>query len=148
MDSSISFIKKIRSNVVKRKFIETLQSEFAEGFLELLLNLMALMFSIDKEYRRNIENFDAKLTFRDKSGDITVTAIFKDEKLEVTDKLVKDVNATIIFKDQRTFMDFVFSPKNNALSTILNQSITFEGNLNYFSKFAYMATHLRLMITP
>lgn len=147
MDSTMSFIKKIRANVVKRKFLETIQSEFAEGFLELLLNLMGLMFSIDKDYRRNIENFDAKLIFRDKSGDITVTAIFKDEKLEVTDKLVNDANATIIFKDQRTLMDFMFSPKNNPLSTILNQSITFEGNLNYFSKFAYMATHLRLMIT-
>ncbi|MGE5328681.1 MAG: hypothetical protein ACM3KR_04140 [Deltaproteobacteria bacterium] len=139
--------RKCRANLAGKKFIKALESELAEGFLDILLNLMGLMFCIDKSFKRNIENFDARYTFKDKSGDITVSAIFENSKLKVIQKDIDNTNITIIFKDQKALMNFLLSPKPDILSAILNQDVTYEGNLNYLSKFAYMATHLVYMFT-
>lgn len=144
---NVLFLRKFRVNITKRRFIETLRSEFAEEFLEVLLKLMGLMFCIDKNFRRNIENFDAKYTFKDKNADITVSAVFENSRLKVFENVVDNPNITIIFKDQKALMNFLLSQKPDILSAILNQDVTFEGNLNYLSKFAYMATHLRFMFT-
>lgn len=145
--SNLICLRKFRANKAKTKFMKTLQSEFTEEFLEVLLRLMGLMFCIDKDFRRNIENFDARYMFMDKSSEITVSAIFKNSKLKVSEKQINDTNVTVIFKDQKALMNFLLSPKPDVLSAILNQDVTYEGNLNYLSKFAYMATHLRLKFT-
>lgn len=140
-------LRKFRTKIVGKKFVETLESEFAEEFLELLLKLMGLMFCVDKDFRRNIENFDAKYLFKDKSEDISVGVVFKNSKMKVIEGEMDHTNVTIIFKSQKALMNFLLSPKLDILSTILNQDVTYEGNLNYISKFVYMANHLRLMFT-
>lgn len=145
--SNAIFLREFRTNIAKRRFIETLQSEFAEEFLEVLLKLMGLMFCIDKDFRRNIENFDAKYMFKDKSSRITVSVVFKNSRMKAFEKEIDNTNVTVIFKDQKVLMNFLLSQKPDILSAILNQDVTYEGNLNYLSKFAYMATHLRLMFT-
>ena len=142
---NILFLRKFRVNIAGRRFAKTLESEFAEEFLDILLKLMGLMFCIDKNFRRNIENFDAKYMFKDKSAHIIVSAIFKNSSLKVIKQQIDNTNITIIFKDQKALMNFLLSPKPDILGAILNQDVTYEGNLNYLSKFAYMATHLRLM---
>lgn len=144
---NVILLRKFRTNIAKRKFIETIQSEFAEEFLEVLLKLMGLMFYLDKDFRQNIENFDAKYMFKDKSSKITVSTIFKNSRMKTFEKEINDTNVTVIFKDQKTLMNFLLSQKPDILSAILNQDVTYEGNLNYLSKFVYMATHLRLMFT-
>lgn len=139
--------RKYRADSVGRKLIKTLESELAEEFLDILLNLMGLVFCIDRDFRRNIDNFNAVYVFKDKSGEITVSAVFNNSKLKVFKKQMDNANVTITFKDQKALMNFLLSPTPDILSAILNQDVTYEGNLNYISKFAYMATHLCLMFT-
>jgi len=144
---NILFFRRYRANIAGRKFINILESELEEEFLEVLFKLMGLMFCIDKNFRRNIENFDAKYMFKDKSARITVSAVFKNSSLKVIKKQIDNANITIIFKNQKALMNFILSPKPDILSAILNQDVTYDGNLNYLSKFAYMATNLRLIFT-
>lgn len=144
---NILLFRKTRVNKVSKRFIDILESEFAEEFLEILLKLMALMFCLDKNYRRNIKNFEAKYMFKDRDAEITISAIFKNSRLKVYEKQIDNTNITIIFKDQKVLMNFILSPKMDILSAVLNQDVTYEGNLNYLSKFAYMANHLRLRLT-
>lgn len=138
--------RKYRVNRAKRRLIELFETELSEDFLEVLLKLMKLMFYIDKSFRRNIENFNATYMFRDKGGNIMVSAVFKNSKLTVKKKKIDPSHITIIFKNQKALMNFLVLPKVDILNAILNQDVTYEGNLNYLSKFAYMATHLRLML--
>lgn len=144
---NVLFLRKFRLNIAKKRFVEILRSEFTEEFLEVLLKLMGLMFCIDKNFRRNIENFDAKYIFKDKNNEIVVSAVFKNSKLKVFDNVIDNPNITIIFKNQKALMNFLLSQKPDILSAILNQDVTFEGNLNYLSKFAYMVNHLRMIFT-
>ncbi len=140
------FFRVLRAKKAVHKFLECLQSEFAEEFLELILKLMSLFFLLNKDYRRNIRDFNARYLFRSKNHRITIAAIFKNNKMQVYEKEIDNTNITIIFKDQHALMKFLLSPKPDILGSILNQDVTFDGNLNYLSKFAYMAKRLQLMV--
>ncbi|MCX7920590.1 MAG: hypothetical protein N3B21_00990 [Clostridia bacterium] len=144
---NIILFRKFRTNSAKNNFMKCLQSELAEDFLDVLLKLMSLIFCVDKHFRRNIENFNARYLFMNKDGSITVAAVFNNGKLKVSEQKIDNTDVTVIFKDERALMNFILSPKPDILHAMLNQEVTFEGNLNYLSKFAFMATHLQLMVT-
>ncbi|MDA8163744.1 MAG: hypothetical protein M0017_01740 [Desulfobacteraceae bacterium] len=130
-----------------RKLVECLESEFAEGFLALLLDLMKLVFLFDHDFRRNIQDFAATYLFRSLDGSITVSAIFRDNGLEVREEEAGDPNVTVTFKDSKALMGYLLSPKPDVLGSMLRQEVTLAGNLNYLYKFAFMAKRLQLMAT-
>lgn len=131
-----------------KKWLKSMESEFAEEFLELLLKLMSLMLLINyKDFRRNIEGFNARYLFKSKDNEITVSAVFKDNKMEVSERPIDNANIIVDFKDGKALMNYILSPKPDILGSILRQDVTFDGNLNYLSKFAYMAKRLQLMAT-
>jgi hypothetical protein len=66
--------------------------------------------------------------------------------MKVYEKEIDKTNITNIFKDQSALMNFLLSPKPDILGAILNQDVTFDGNLNYLSKFAFMSKRLQLMV--
>lgn len=72
----------IRRQAVERLLDRGLAEESAEEFLKVLLCCMDLLFKIDPEYRKNIENFTGTILFRDKSGRVGVVANFADEDLD------------------------------------------------------------------
>ncbi len=141
------FFRGFRVKQTKKKFLNCLESELAEEFLQLLLNLMSLVFFLHKDFRRNIKDFNGRYLFRSKDNKITVAAIFKNNRMTVLEKAIDNTNVTVIFKDQRALMKFILSPKPDILGSILKQDVTLDGNLNYLSKFAYMAKHLQLMVS-
>jgi hypothetical protein len=106
---------------------------------------MSLVFFLNKDYGRNIDDFSGRYLFRDRANKITVAAIFKKNKMKVRKKMIGNTNVTIVFKNQRALMNFLLSPKPDILNSILNQDVSYDGNLNYLSKFAYMAKRLQLM---
>ena len=136
-----------RAKIEADKFLQTLQSEKAEGFLEVLLNLMSLVFYLDKDFKKNINNFNARYLFSSKDKKITVAAIFNDKRLKVSKEEISDTNITVIFRNGKAIMDFLLSPKPDILGSLLKQDITIDGNLNYIYKFAYMSKHLQLKYT-
>ena len=131
----------------KKRFLENLGSEFAEEFLQLLLNLMSLMFFLNKDFRKNIKDFNARYLFKSKDSQITIAAIFKNNKMKVYEKEIDNTNVTVIFKNSKALMNFLLSPKPDILNSILKQEVTFDGNLNYLYKFIFMSRRLQSMVT-
>jgi hypothetical protein len=129
------------------KFTGGLQSEFAEDFLKVLLNLMSVVFKIDRKFRKNIEGFNGRYQFKSKDGHINVAAIFGEDKLEVKEAEIEKPDITIFFKDGRALMGYLLTPKPDILGSMLRQEVSLDGNLNYLYKFAYMAKRLQLMAT-
>ena len=128
-----------------KSFLDGLQSDLAEDILQLLLGLMAVVFQVDHEFRKNIEGFDGRYQFKSKDGRITVAALFQDNRLEVREEEIPNPDITVLFKDGRALMGYLLSPKPDILGSILHQEVTLEGNLNYLYKFAFMSKRLQLM---
>jgi ubiquinone biosynthesis protein UbiJ len=136
-----------RAQKAAQDFMEALQSEKAEKFLEVLLKLMGLVFFLDKDFQRNIRDFNGRYLFRSQDRQITVAAVFKDNRLKVTEEEIGDTHMTVIFRNAKALMGFLLSPKPDILGSMLRQDISIDGNLNYLYKFAYMAKHLQLKVT-
>lgn len=134
-------------NTALEKFQGALTSEFAENFLQLLLSLMSVVFLVDRDFRKNIEQFTGRYQFRSKDGRITVAALFADGRLEVRQEEINNPDITILFKDGKALMGYLLTPKPDILGSMLRQEVSLDGNLNYLYKFAFMAKRLQLMAT-
>ena len=145
--SNFIFIRTQRARRAAARLLEAIKSEGAEEFLEILLKAMKLIFFIDKDYRRNIENFNGRYLFCSKDRSITVAAVFKNGKLKVSEREINDTHMTITFKNAKALMGFLLSPKPDILGAMLRQDVAVDGNLNYLYKFAFMAKRLQLMAT-
>jgi hypothetical protein len=139
--------RSLREKLLRKKLLDCLKSGSAEGFLTLLLNLMSLVLLLDKDYRKNIKEFQGKYLFKSLDNSIVVSTQFKNGNMDIAQKAIDAPNITVIFKDSKALMNFLLSPKPDILNSMLKQDITLDGNLNYLYKFAYMATHLRIMAT-
>jgi hypothetical protein len=142
---NILFFRNLRAKRAINKLLESITSEVTEEFLELLLKGMSLIALVDGRFRRNIENFNARYLFKSRDNRITVGVVFRDNRMRVYEKNIDDTDVTLIFRNQKALRDFLLSPKPDILGGLLRQDVTFDGNLNYLYKFAYMANHLKLM---
>lgn len=140
-------LRALRAKRFEKKFLTSLESEFAEEFLQLLLKLMGLVFFLDKDFRKNIKGFNGKYFFKSRDNSITMAAVFKKNKLKVREKSIDDANITVTFRNAKALMNYLLSPKPDILGSMLRQDVVIDGNLNYLYKFAYMAKHLQLMVT-
>lgn len=145
MGSLLNFFRQFRINRIFKKWLKSIKAEAAEEILDLLLKGMSLVFLINKDYRRNIKNFNGRYLFRSRDKKISVSAVFENGMLTSSQDTISDPNITVVFKDGKALLNYLFSPKPDILNSLLTQDVTFSGNLNYLYKFAYMATSLRLM---
>jgi hypothetical protein len=129
------------------RYLEAIKSEGAEEFLEILLKAMKLVFFIDKDFRRNIENFNGRYLFCSKDHAITVAAVFTHGRLQVREEVIDNTDMTVTFKNAKALMGFLLSPKPDILGSMLRQDVAVDGNLNYLYKFAFMAKRLQLKAT-
>lgn len=142
---NLFLFRNLRARLAKNRFLIAITSEATEEFLELLLNAMSLVALIDRHFRRNIENFNARYLFRSRDNSITVGVVFRNGRMRVTEKNLDATNVALVFRDQKALRDFLLAPKPDILGGMLRQDVTFDGNLNYLYKFAYMANRLKLM---
>jgi len=131
----------------EQQFLRCLQSETAEEFLKLILNLMRLTFKIDEDFRRNIRGFTGKYQFRSADNSVTVAAVFTGKDMEVKERLIPDANVSVTFKDGRSLMNYLLATDRDILKMLLNNEVVLKGNVNYMMKFGYMANHLQLALT-
>ncbi|HLZ19357.1 MAG TPA: hypothetical protein VKO67_07075 [Smithellaceae bacterium] len=142
------FMSDLRIQDVVTKWFESMGSEVAKGFLRLLLKLMAFVFMLNiKDFRKNIESFNGRYVFRSKDNSIVASAAFENGTMKVYDRIIEKPNMTITFRNDRSLMNYLLSPKPDILNAVLKQDVTVSGNLNYLYKFAYMAKRLQLMAT-
>ena len=130
-----------------RDWIDSIESEATEEFLKLLLNAMKFFFIIKSDYRKNIKEFSGRYLFRSRDGKITVSAIFKNGKMDVLERVIEDPDVTVNFRDAKALRNYILSPKPDILGSLLRQDVVPDGNLNYLYKFAFMAKRLQLMAT-
>jgi formate C-acetyltransferase len=129
-----------------RDFDKCLKSEVAEEFLQLLLRLMELTFAVNPAFRKNIEGFAGRYLFKSADGEVTMAAIFKDGTMEVREALIDNADITVTFRNGRTLLNLILSPRQDILGSMLRQDVKTEGNLNYLYRFGAMAKQLQLMM--
>ena len=129
-----------------KNFKDTFSSSVAENFLETLLNLMKIVFVVNPDYRRNIENFKGRYQFLSKDEQLKVGVVFGGGRMKVVDEKIERPDITIAFRDGRTLLDFIFSPRQDILGAMLRHDVETTGNLNYLYKFGHMAKQLQLMM--
>jgi hypothetical protein len=136
----------VRVRNIMKDWFKSMESESAEGFLDLLLKAMSLVFTLNaKGFRRNIEGFRGRYLFRSADDALTVSAVFDGGAMKVRKGKIDAADIIITFKDGKALMNFILSPKPDILGSMLRQDVSLEGNLNYLYKFAYMAKRLQLM---
>lgn len=128
-----------------KKFAGCLESELAEDFLMILLQLMGIVLLLNSDYRRNIKDFTARYQFRSSDNAITVAALFDNDTLTISEEVIDKPNISVTFKDGKALMGYILSPKPDVLGSMLRQEVSLDGNLNYLYRFAYMAKRLQLM---
>jgi hypothetical protein len=141
------FYKWFRRSVIKntgRQFQDALDDEMTETFLGVLLDCMWFNFVIDSNYRKNIQHFEGRYQFRDKDGSVKKFVRFTNGMMWFKEEISPDADLTVTFKDGRALRDFLLSPRQDILKSLLNNEVLVRGNLNYLFKFAFLANHLRL----
>ena len=119
-----------------------IETGLMDGFLELLLKAVRLVLCVNRKFRRNIKDFSARYAFRSVDGKIAASAIFKNNKMKVKKNAIEDTNVTVIFKDGKALWEFLMGKDPDIFAFLLESKLSYEGNLNYLMKFAYMAKHL------
>ncbi|MBU0961882.1 MAG: hypothetical protein KKD01_00455 [Proteobacteria bacterium] len=127
-------------------FRNCFDSELAEEFLQSLLTLMQIVFVINHDYRRNLDKFNGRYQFRSVDGEVTIGVLFANSRMKVVEGMIDSPHITVTFRDGRTLMNFIISPRQDILGSMLKHDVKTEGNLNYLYKFGFMAKQLQLMI--
>ena len=139
-------LRGFRANRLMEKWLNSMETEFAEEFLKTLLTVMSFAFFFNyRNIRPNIEGFNGKYLFRSKDDKLTVSAVFENNILKVAEKKISNPDITVTFKNGRTLLNYLLSPKQDILGSILRQDVVPEGNFNYLYKFAYIAKRFQLM---
>lgn len=127
-------------------FRKCFESEVAEEFLQSLLTLMQIVFVVNHDYRRNIKKFNGRYQFCSKDGEVTIGVIFSNSRMKVVEDMIDNPHITVNFRDGRTLLNFIISPRQDILGSMLKHDVGTKGNLNYLYKFGFMAKQLQLMM--
>lgn len=142
------FLRQIRKEI--KNVIDNIETELMDDFLELLLEMMRLVFLINiKHYRVNIKDFKATYNFMSQDGRIAAAAVFAGNKMKMEKEKVPDddpnLKVTVVFKDGHALWKFLMSGTPDVFNSLLARELDYKGNLNYLLKFAYMSLHLKTM---
>ncbi len=147
------YSEKLQKTMIKNRLkklkaeIETeVAGEALDKLLFLLLKAMGLLFLVDKEYRKNIKDFNATYVICSRDKKIDVSAIFKkvhglfSEKdgMEVRDVIVENPTTTVTFRDGKAMAEFLLSGNPDVIAGMLDNQLSVSGNLNYLFKFVYL----------
>ena len=126
-------------------FFENLRNELnvrvTDQFLEALLMSMGAAFTLNEDYRRNIEGFEAVFVFRTKDG-VGATAVFHDGTLTVEREPRPVFDTRISFRDAEGLRKSLVAGSQNLLDTMLSDPIDAEGNLSNLYRFGFLANEL------
>ena len=157
MERIVDFFLTFRRKQEKKQFealkallIAALDDEKMDKILELLLEGMRLLFLVDGNYRANIRGFEARYAFSGQaahsalgaSAIFKISPVFKFPQMTVNDEAIRNATVTVLFSDGRALAEFLLSPRPDIFSAILDNKLSFEGNLNYLLKFIYMARRI------
>ena len=137
---------------LSQDYIKAIESEVTEEFLKILLNLMSLALFLDENYHRNIKGFKGKYLIKVKESNLSVRAVFgpspilRREYLKVSEGNLDDPDITITFKTPKALMNFLLSPRQDILGSLLKNEVILSGNMNYLYKLGFMSAQLQGMV--
>ncbi|MCP4137433.1 MAG: SCP2 sterol-binding domain-containing protein [bacterium] len=139
----------LNRNLMKKKDRDELARQLESGVtgevLALLLRAMSMIFTLNKNFKKNIINFNARYVFNSKDKSFAVSIIFGNNKMSVHKKIIGNPNVTITFKSAKALKDLALSPKPDIFQALIKQDVSINGNFNYLLRFASMLNELQLM---
>jgi hypothetical protein len=137
-----AFFTKIRAPWLKKQILGTA----TDKFIEMLLRGMDLFIFLtpDKDFRRNLENFDGKYYFKgaDEAEDIRFSATFSNGDMQVHEDAIDDWDVMVTFRNGKALRDYIFSEKQDIFNSISENAVEVNGNLNHIFKFGFIAQNL------
>ncbi len=140
---NLPVVRDLRAWWLGRRFSRCLEDGVAEEFLELLLGFMSIMLVVDADFRRHAQGPEARYALRSADGAISIGATLRDGFLSVAEGPPRAPHATVIFRDGRSLMRSLLSAEPDLLGALLRQEVSFEGNLNYVYRLAFLARRLQ-----
>jgi hypothetical protein len=137
-----AFFTRIRAWRLKKQILGTA----TDKFIEILLRGMDLFIFLtpDKDFRRNLENFNGRYYFRgaDKAENIRFSATFNNGYMQVHEKAIDDWDVLVTFRNGKALRDYIFSEKQDIFNSISENAVEVNGNLNHIFKFGFIAQNL------
>jgi len=127
----------------RRKLAKCVEERVLDRFLELLLDVMRLTLCLDADFRKNIEDFRGRYVFRTQNGVVAASAIFENGEMTVRKEGVADPNVAVTFADGAALCELLLSRDPDVFALVLDNKLSYEGNLNYVLKFGFMAKRLQ-----
>ena len=133
------------TRLTQRTLVKGMKGEVkvTDDFLDLLMMGMDLAFSVMKDYRKNIENFEGCYHFETREHNVKSGAIFKDGRMKVVPEGILFPDAKVRFEDFKSLWKYIFSKDQELLDLILENKIELEGNMNLLFKFCFMVKDLK-----
>ncbi len=98
----------------------------------LLLQAMAANYNLRYRYRKYLKStngwIDFSVGFRTRDDTIVQTISFKDGRARVTGRIIKNVDAVIVFEDDSAFMNMLSNSSEEVLTMMLKNRIRIKGN--------------------
>ena len=141
-------IARIKVAFAKKNVITIICDEALDFSMEMLLRFMRLYLMINKSFRRNIDGFNARYSFKSSDGRIDSGIIFSKGTMTVKTHTIDDTDISVEFRDGKALREFLFAESPDVIGAILNGDVSYKGNLNYLSKFAYMSKNLKNRLLP
>lgn len=139
-------IHSLRKRALLKKLDGCIDCGGTEAILEILLELMSIVFILDRQFRKNIVGFKGKYLIKDRDGSVDVSFKFESDRMSWQKTEIQRPDIAVTFKDAQAVCAFLFSKNPDILDFVLNNRVNYAGNLNYLFKFAYMAKHLQLKL--
>lgn len=151
--NSFSGIEKLKRqgkiDLLRELILKEMTTERMDLLLELLLDAMSLVFMINPNFRRNINTFKARYAFRIGSNGTGASVLFSPipffryGRMIVKREPADNADVSVSFESGKAMAEFLFSGTPDIFGALLDNKLSFSGNLNYLFKFAYMAKHLQ-----
>ncbi len=127
---------------VTRGLGKQLTGTLTDEFLGLLLRGMDLAFHLNKQYRKNIIDFNGRYLFTTGNGSVVASATFAGKNMKYHSKAITDWDIKVTFKNTEALLVFLFSKDQDILNSLLKNEVSVRGNLNLLYKFGFMARDL------
>ena len=127
---------------VTRGLMKQLTGKLTDEFLGLLLRGMDLAFHLNKQYRKNIIDFNGRYLFKTGDGKVAASATFTRKNMKYHGDAIADWDIKVTFKDTKAFLVFLFSKDQDILNSLLANDVEVQGNLNLLYKFGFMVRDL------
>ncbi len=109
------------------------------------LSLLNVVFS-RKRLKKEIYNektgfiFNAKYQFSTRDGGFNFYVVFNNGEITTGEGKIEDPNITIFYKDKATLAETWNKSADETLEYLLDNSMSYKGNMCYLTKFSYLTT--------